>query len=615
MTVATQASLAERIRDHFEAGQTELSRRYRAMVCQPPFQRYTGESVAQHREAVYQWCRHLAEQGYGKLGLPRDMGGDPLSLLPLVKALGLFDFSLMVKFGVHFGLNQGAIARLGTERHRAVLPGLASLETPCCFAMTETDHGSNVRGIETTAHYDPQRQEFEIHTPHPGARKDYIGSAALHGRLAITFANLHSGGECHGVHAFLVPLRDEQMQPMPGIHIEDCGPKVGLNGVDNGRIAFDHVRIPRENLLDRFGSVAPDGAYESPIPGQTRRFFTMVGNLIAGRITVAAGSLVGAQAGLAVAIRYALRRRQFGAAGKPELPILDYQSHQRRLMPRLAATFAVEAGVGHLVDRYGHLVHNGAEDRELETFAAALKAYGSWLAVDTLQTCRECCGGAGYLSENRFGALRNDLDIFTTFEGDNVVLSLLVARNLLNDFRLQFKGGNWLTGLKWLSRQVAESHRPRWTGASEEHLSAPEFLRDALRFRQEKLLTSLARRLRSRLHRGLDPFEAVNACQDHALSLARAYAETRLFECLAARADSAEPDVAAHLRRLLALFGVSRLEADRGWFLEQGYLDPARSKGLRRATLRLCGEVRQEAPLLVDSFGIPDELLGAPIAR
>src|SRR6185437_15371234 len=97
---------------------------------------------------------------------------------------------------------------------------------------------------------------------------------------------LLTAGTSHGVHALLVPIRDDDGKPLPGIRIEDCGRKAGLNGVDNGRIWFDGVRVPREMLLDRYGQVAPDGTYSSPIENDTRRFFTMLGTLVRGRVVV-----------------------------------------------------------------------------------------------------------------------------------------------------------------------------------------------------------------------------------------------------------------------------------------------------------------------------------------
>ena len=144
--------------------------------------------------------------------------------------------------------------------------------------MTETGHGSNVQALRTTATYDPDTQEFVVNTPDDDARKDYIGNAARDGRLAVVFAQLITGGEERGVHALLVPIRDESGEPCDGVRIEDCGAKLGLNGVDNGRIWFDQVRVPRENLLDKLAQVHEDGTYFSPIENPTRRFFTMLGH-------------------------------------------------------------------------------------------------------------------------------------------------------------------------------------------------------------------------------------------------------------------------------------------------------------------------------------------------
>ena len=131
-----------------------------------------------------------------------------------------------------------------------------------------------------------------------------------------------------------MPIRDEQGQPLPGIRLEDNGEKLGLNGVDNGRIWFDHVRVPRVEMLDRFAQVAADGSYASSIKNPAARFFTTLGTLVGGRVCVGHSGLSIAKSGLAIAVRYGARRRQFGPAeGQPETILLDYPAHQRRLMP------------------------------------------------------------------------------------------------------------------------------------------------------------------------------------------------------------------------------------------------------------------------------------------
>src|SRR5216117_2867534 len=199
-----------------------------------------------------------------------------------------------------------------------------------------------------------------------------IGNVARDGRLAAVFAQLNTAGERRGVHVLLVPIRDERGRPCPNVRIEDCGHKGGLNGVDNGRLWFNQVRVPREALLDRFGSVAPDGTYTSPIADETRRFFTMLGTLVSGRVSVAGAALSAAKLALAIAIRYGLVRRQFRAAGSDhEVIILDYLQHQRRLLPALATTYALHFAQQGLLESL-HKAADGdsadeSEQRQLET--------------------------------------------------------------------------------------------------------------------------------------------------------------------------------------------------------------------------------------------------------
>jgi len=577
-----------------------------------------------YRAQVLAWCRRLAAEGVAPLGLPREHGGggDPAAFLAAFETLGHHDLSLLVKLGVQFGLFAGSIYQLGSERHHAAyLPAAARLDLAGSFAMTETGHGSNVADLETAARYDPEAGTFEIHTPTPGARKGYIGGAARDARLAVVFAQLETAGERHGVHAFLVPLRDERGGVLPGIQIEDCGEKPGLNGVDNGRIAFDRVRVPREALLDRFATVAADGAYTSPIASPGKRFFTMLGTLVGGRVSVALAALSAAKSALCIAVRYGDRRRQFGAAGEPETLLLDYPAHQRRLLPRLAATYALHFALRDLAARYVEAVTGEADEtarRSVEGLAAGLKALSTWHATDTIQTCREACGGQGYLSVNRFGALRADSDVFTTFEGDNTVLLQLVAKGLLSEYRKQFGDMGFVDLMRFVASRAGTAMRElnpiisRTTAP--EHLRDPEFHLGALRWREEHLLATVARRLKKRLDSGLEPTRAMVDCQTHLLATARAHVERIIVERAAEAIAAAPAEHAAVLRPLLALDALARIEAGAGWLLEHGVLEAAKARAVRKQVDVLCCELRPLARGLVDAFAIPDEVLAAPIA-
>jgi acyl-CoA oxidase len=603
-----------------EGSHHELRRRIKEILGQPDFRYQYDLDSPSYREQVLARCRQLAAEGLGSLSFPPAYGGagDVGAFVAAFETLALHDLSVMTKFGVQFGLFGGSILQLGnSNHHQRYLPQIGSLELPGCFAMTETGHGSNVADLETVARYDAAAEQFVIHTPHDGARKDYIGNAAHHGRLATVFAQLLIDDQSHGVHALLVPIREDDGSLCSGVRIEDCGQKLGLNGVDNGRIWFDQVRIPRENLLDRFAQVGADGTYSSPITSPSRRFFTMLGTLVGGRVSVALAGLSASKSALTIAVRYAARRRQFGPGGEAETVLLDYLTHQQRLLPRLATTYALNFALHHLARQYAASTDD--DRREVEVMAAGLKAYATWHATDTIQACREACGGQGYLAANRFAALKADSDVFTTFEGDNTVLMQLVAKGLLTGYRRQFGEMKLLGLVRFLAGQAATAVaelNPIVTRMTDgDHLRDREFQLGALGWREDHLLGSLARRLKKRIDRGDDAFHALIEVQDHAVELARAHTERVVLERFSeVVADVADPDLAVILGTLCDLYALHRIEADRGWFLEHGYLESGKAKAIRKLVNRLCREVRPQALPLVEAFDIPDELLAAPIA-
>ena len=576
-----------------------------------------GKDLVTHRAEVREDLLGLARTGFADNAYPelRSVQRPESSFFARLETLALGDLSLWVKSGVQFGLFGGSIHALGTDRHHELLGDVASGKLLGCFAMTELGHGSNVMEIETQATYDASTREILIHTPSEQARKEYIGGAADDARLAVVFAQLQVGARSHGVHAVLVPLRDENGHVLPGVRIEDCGPKLGLNGVDNGRIWFDHVRVPVDRLLDRFAHIDEDGHYQSAIPGANKRFFTMLGTLVAGRVAVASAAVSAAKVGLTIAIRYGARRRQFGPAGAPEMALLDYENHQLRLMPRLATTMALHFAVARIQDRAAHArVAVDEDSRTTETMVAAVKALATWETLDILGECRQCCGGRGYLSETRLPALIKDTDVFATFEGDNVVLMQLVARSLLSDFRSELQESRLLGLLRLVGKQartaVLEKNPLAVRRTDDEHLGAHEFHRAAFRYREHQLLTGLARRLKRRIDDGMDSFTAFAAVGDHAVHLGRAHAERQVHDAFATAVTSGElrGTIAEDVCRLYAL---SRLQTARGWFVENDYVSPDKARALRRLVSRLCRTVRVEALPLVSAFGIPDSCLGS----
>lgn len=592
----------------------------------------------EYRERVRDVIVEVAATGEAGHGFPTEYGGggDIGASIAAFETLGFGDLSVLVKVGVQFGLFGGAILQLGTRRHHdAYLERLVKGRLLGCFAMTETGHGSNVQALDTVATYDPEAREFVIDSTTPGATKDYIGNAARHAELAVVFAQLDVGGERHGVHAFVVPIRDGDGAVLPGVEIEDDGPKMGLNGVDNGRIRFHDVRVPREALLNQFADVSEDGAYSSEIDNPNRRFFTMLGTLVQGRVCVGAAGISASKVALTIAVEYADRRRQFEASSDTEEErLLDYGQHQRRLLPLVARTYALHFAQEVLTSRL-HDVFSGEttdEDarRRLESRAAGTKAMATWHATRTIQECREACGGAGYLSANRFAALKADTDVFTTFEGDNTVLLQLVAKGLLTDYASDFSDLDQFGMVRFVAglavetvlertrvhslleqlRNVLPGGEQQWD--QDAGLLDPNYHRAMLEFREEHMIGGVARRLKRGIDDGMNPGEVFSRVQDHVIGAARAHVDRLILDAFLQKVESLPPgDLRDTLNLLSDLHALSLIEADRAWYLEHGRLTAQRSKAISREVNALCRRVRPVAVDLVRAFGVPREVLRA----
>ncbi|MBI5160700.1 MAG: acyl-CoA dehydrogenase family protein [Micrococcales bacterium] len=614
----------------------------RAGMREERYHRIPGQTMAEHRERVTGQLHQLVADDAVHRAFPARFGGrdDHGGNIAAFEELLLGDPSLQIKSGVQWGLFGAAILHLGTERnHDEFLPGVLDLTIPGAFAMTETGHGSDVAACATTATYDPATQEFVLDTPFRAAWKDYLGNAARDGRAAVVFARLITLGVDHGVHALYVPIRDADGAFLPGVGGEDNGLKGGLNGIDNGRLHFTEVRVPRTNLLNRYGDVAEDGTYSSPIASPGRRFFTMLGTLVQGRVSLDGSAVLASKVGLTIAVRYANERRQFAGAAADgtadEVVLLDYQRHQRRLLTRLATTYAMSFAHERFLDKFD-AVFSGAADtdadrQDLETLAAALKPLSTWGALDILQECREACGGAGFLAENRIAQLRADLDVYVTFEGDNTVLLQLVAKRLLGDFSAKLRGADRADLTQFLAGQVGDAalHRmgvrkivqavtdagstARAVGRVRDESSQRQLLTD----RVHTMVSEVALRLRGASK--LPPAEAAalfNRNQDALIEAARAHAELLQWESFTDALAGIPDESTRHaLTWLRDLFGLGLIETHAAWYLAHGRLSAFRTLGITDyIDGRLLPRLRPLAAPLTDAFGLEPEHLRAAVA-
>jgi acyl-CoA oxidase len=610
----------------------------RELYKDPAFHNIPGLSLDEQRARTLGQLHLLVDRNAVHRAFPKSLGGgeDNGGNITGFEELVTADPSLQIKSGVQWGLFASAVLQLGTEyHHNKFLPDIMNLKVPGAFAMTETGHGSDVASVATTATYDPETEEFVINTPFRGAWKEYLGNAGLHGKAATVFAQLITGGVNHGVHCFYTPIRDDNGAFLPGVGGEDDGLKGGLNGIDNGRLHFSNVRVPRTNLLNKYGDVAEDGTYTSPIDSPGRRFFTMLGTLVQGRVSLDGSAAAVSAMALSIAITYGNQRRQFTAASETdEEVILDYQRHQRRLLPRLATTYAMNFAHDEFLVKFDSVFSGAAdtdEDRQdLETLAASLKPLSTWAALDILQEAREACGGAGFIAENRLVGLRADLDIYVTFEGDNNVLLQLVAKRLLTDYSARFKDADSGAlaryvvvstaarayhgfGLRRLGQSVADFGS---TGRSVQTLRETNAQRELLTDRVETMVAEIAQRLRpaSRLSRA-DAAALFNSQQNELIEAARAHAELLQWEAFTRALDKVEDAGTKQVITWLRdVFGLGLLEKHLAWYLIHGRLSPQRAQAVSLYVDRLLTRLRPHAQDLVDAFGYAPEHLRATIA-
>jgi acyl-CoA oxidase len=497
----------------------------------------------------------------------------------------------------HFLIFGGSLVFLGTERHRHLI-GLANdFSLPGCFCMTEVDHGSNLAGLGTTATYDPGRREFIIHTPSWHDAKWAIALLSWNARMVTVMAQLYMpGGEAKGIHSFLVPVRDEQGRPLPGVHLSDVDQLIGLNGVGIGNARFDQVRIPRENLLNRFADVTPEGTYVTSIESPGDLFRAQISPLMIERLVPFATA--GVKLALTIAARYGKARRQFGPRGGPERPIIEYSSHKRRLLPGVAEAYAISFMLERL-----HLEADRTLPEPLapavQPLCASFKAYSYETATRVIQTARECCSVHSFRHINKIARAQLDIQGFAHAAGDIVVLYQFAGRNLLEDF----------AGGQGPFKDVGdpEPDLASVSGDCRKHQAL-------FAARYAHLLEYTRGEFMKHLAAGRSRAEAWNEILTFAIEVGRAYAirEThrQFLRVVAGCVAGPARDV---LTELCELYGWSALSYHLGWYkdLEDAQLDLS-ALTVERTVLDCSQRLAPKLDLLVNSFGIPEVLLPAP---
>lgn len=541
----------------------------------------------------------------------------------------MLDPSVETVIGVHYFLFRPAIEGSGSsEQILRWAPDTVMGRILGSFAMTEMGTGSNVPGIETTATYDLETQEFVINTPSLTATKWWIGGVADVSTHTILFARLIVKGKDHGIQMFVVQLRDlKTHKVLPNISVGDCGEKMGRHGVPNGWIQFSNCRIPRDHLLSRFVEVSPDGSVRKS--GTAQQAYAA---LIGGRVLMAGRAANTLAHMLTIAIRYSSVRRQFSLApGEPQIPILDYASHSHTLMPLLAGTYAI-----HFTTRKLEVIYNQAKEMaknndfalisDIHTLSAGLKPFCTWFTHYGIDECRQACGGHGYSAYSRFAKTQASWAVMCTWEGSNPVLAQQLSQSLIKALQRGMMGksicaggesAEKLTGMAYIRRV------PEFLGGAQCPLSAdadwrtcPEELLSAWEYIPARLLVTAGQLLQERIGNGMSEREAWNATTVELLRLSKAH--TYLFilrsfyeSCIEATNQS----VREALLRLFALFALYHMEQHLAFLLEDAYFSPEQAKRLRSLVHESIQDVRKDAVAYVDSFSFTDFVVQSPLGR
>ncbi|XP_003799193.1 peroxisomal acyl-coenzyme A oxidase 3 [Otolemur garnettii] len=588
-------------------------------------------SLEKYRELNFLRCRRIFEYDFLSV---EDVFRSPLKVSALVHCLGMYDWSLATKYLLHVLVFGSAVYNSGSERHFKYIQKLLNMEIFGCFALTEISHGSNTKAIRTTAHYDPATKEFIIHSPDFEAAKFWVGNMGKTATHAVVFAQLHMpGGQCHGLHPFVVQIRDPKtLLPMPGVMVGDIGKKLGQNGLDNGFAMFQQVRIPHQNLLNRTGDVTPDGSYLSPFKDVRQRFGASLGGLSLGRVCIMGMSVVNLQLAVSIALRFSATRRQFGPTEEEEVPVLEYQLQQWRLLPYLAAAFALDHFSKSLFLDLVELQQGlQGEERsarqaelaqEIHALASAGKPLASWTAQQGIQECREACGGHGYLAMNRLGVLRDDNDPNCTYEGDNNVLLQQTSNYLLGLLERRVRDGAcFQSPLKTVDFLEAypDILNQRFTASSIADCLDSVVPLAAYEWLVCYLLRESYQKLNQEKRSGSNDFEARNNCQVYyCRPLALAFMEltvVRRFHKYTHQ-PGVPPPLRAVLGRLSALYALWALSQHTAVLYQGGYFSGEQAgKVVESAILTLCSQLKDDAVALVDVIAPPDFVLDSPIGR
>ncbi|XP_001628716.2 peroxisomal acyl-coenzyme A oxidase 1 [Nematostella vectensis] len=490
------------------------------------------------------------------------------------------------------------------------------------FAQTELGHGTFVRGLETTATYDKQTQQFVLHSPSLTASKWWPGNLGHSTNYCIVVARLIIDDKEYGLHYFLLQTRDlKTHQPLPGVTIGEIGPKTSryYNVNDNGFLLLDHVRVPREQMLMGLAQVNSKGEFirKSSKGGEKAVYAPMM--LI--RAGIPFNVFYQLSRAMTIAIRYSTVRRQSEIKpGQGEVQILDYKSQQDKLFPGLALAYATWFAASGVYKEFLNQSENWSKGnfsflQELHALTSGMKAFSTSRALGQVETCRLACGGHGFSAFSNLSELHDLISAGCTYEGENTVLMLQVARFLVKCVAKGRNGSDLHSTVTYLKGAGSKGTF---------HTTADEFLDPRVQvelYREAsfRLVTDTEHRLKAKVKSGIDPAIAFNELSVDLIRCANAhmsYLVVKYFiEALDTDFAKASHPIKSVLKSVCDIFALHGISEESGRFLEVSVITPNQVAIVRDQIMELFSKIRPDAVALVDAFDYSDFVLNSALGR